>query len=119
MQVKPDRCDHQCEPELSISEENHLNRNVAVQAVVNIPDLECQSEYVVVAAAVDQAGNTAERLVFAHVSTPDVSWPVLVDGTPTLRAASHGSMWLEVALNEAGSVIVLVSTSCCLAAVLL
>ena len=75
---------------------------------LNFTGLACQSSYSLAAAAVDQGGNVAESLAIAEASTPDVQWPVLVAGTPALRATSHGSMGLDVALSERGTVSVVV-----------
>ena len=79
-----------------------------MQVTLNFTELACQSNFSIAAAAVDEAGNIAESLALAEASTPDVQWHLFVAGTPALRATSHGSMWLDVALSEPGSVSVVV-----------
>jgi hypothetical protein len=83
-----------------------------MQVSLNFTALECHTDYVVAAAASDEEGNVVKNLSIAQVSTPDVEWPELVAGTPVLRATSHGSMWLDVALDEVGTVHVVVRNFC-------
>ena len=81
---------------------------LCVQVTLNFTELPCQSNFSLAAAAVDEAGNIVESLALADATTPDVQWPIFVADTPELRATSHGSMWLDVALSEPGSVSVVV-----------
>jgi hypothetical protein len=83
--------------------------NGAVQVLLEFDNLACETKFTIVAAAADESGNIVQRLLSAQVSTPDVQPPRFIAATPSIRAAGNGSVWLDVALDEPGTVGILVS----------